>query len=29
MEELTLPNIKDMYHFTKNNKDYVNPIRHY
>ncbi len=29
MEEITLPNIKEMYSFTQNNRDYVNTIRHY
>ncbi len=29
MEEVVLPNIKDMYQFTKNNKDYINVVRCY
>ena len=29
MVEITLPNINQMYHYLKNNKDYVNPIRRY
>lgn len=29
MEEITLPNIKEMYSFTQNNRDYVNTIRSY
>jgi hypothetical protein len=29
MEENALPNIKQMYHFIKNNKDYVYTLRRY
>jgi len=29
MEEITLPNIKDVYNFTQNNRDYINVIRNY
>lgn len=29
MEEINLPNIREMYSFTQQNRDYVNSIRNY